>query len=154
MGVYNEQGAALEEPEPRHVMIKETKRGSPRRRRMATPLSPRRQHSRLPPKDVFDDMMFMVGGWTQDDPSCLVEQFCPEFNEWRTAARMVTKRGNVAVGTLDGMIYTVGGEDSIRCYSSVESKRNVGAKQQLVALTPWVMSADTGLGDGDECAVT
>lgn len=61
-----------------------------------------------------------VGGWTQDDPSCLVEQFCPEFNEWRTAARMVTKRGNVAVGTLDGMIYTVGGEDSIRCYSSVE----------------------------------
>lgn len=34
------------------------------------------------------------------------------------------------------------------------SKRNVGAKQQLVALTPWVMSADTGLGDGDECAVT
>uniref|UniRef100_A0A3Q1FK64 Si:ch73-29c22.1 n=1 Tax=Acanthochromis polyacanthus TaxID=80966 RepID=A0A3Q1FK64_9TELE len=53
--------------------------------------------------------------WTQDDPSCLVEQFCPEYKEQRTSAR-----GNVAVGTLDGLIYTVGGEDSIRCYSSVE----------------------------------
>lgn len=61
-----------------------------------------------------------MGGWTQDDPSCLVEQFCPEYNEWRVAARMVNGRGNVAVGALDGQIYTVGGEDNVRCYSSVE----------------------------------
>uniref|UniRef100_A0A3B4VIJ4 Si:ch73-29c22.1 n=1 Tax=Seriola dumerili TaxID=41447 RepID=A0A3B4VIJ4_SERDU len=60
------------------------------------------------------------GGWTRDDPSCLVEQFCPEYNEWRTAARMVNNRGSVAVGSLDGKIYTVGGEDNVRCYSSVE----------------------------------
>ncbi|GAA6218660.1 kelch-like protein 20 isoform X1 [Lates japonicus] len=120
MGVYNEQGAALEEPEPRHMQIKENKGGSPRHRRMSTRLSPRRRFSKLPPKDICNDMMFVVGGWTQDDPSCLVEQFCPEYNEWRTAARMVNNRGNVAVDTLDGKIYTVGGEDNIRCYSSVE----------------------------------
>ncbi|XP_044053723.1 kelch-like protein 20 isoform X1 [Siniperca chuatsi] len=120
MGVYNEQGAALEKPEPRHMLIKDCKGGSPRCRRMATPLSLRRQLSKLPLKDVFNDMMFVVGGWTQDDPSCLVEQFCPEYNEWRKAARMVNNRGNVAVGTLDGKIYTVGGEDNVRCYSSVE----------------------------------
>lgn len=61
-----------------------------------------------------------VGGWTPDDPSCLVEQFCPEYNEWRAAPRMVNSRGKVAVGTLEGQIYTVGGEDAVRCYSSVE----------------------------------
>ncbi|XP_049907874.1 kelch-like protein 20 isoform X1 [Epinephelus moara] len=121
MGVYNEQGAALQEPERRHMLIKDRKEGSPRHRRhMSSPLSLRKQLSKLPPKDVFNDMMFVVGGWTQDDPSCLVEQFCPEYNEWRTAARMVNSRGKVAVGTLDGKIYTVGGEDKIRCYSSVE----------------------------------
>lgn len=62
----------------------------------------------------------VVGGWTQEDPSCLVEQFCSEYNEWRTAARMLKNRGAVAVGTLSGQIYAVGGEDSIRCYNSVE----------------------------------
>ncbi|KAM7391213.1 hypothetical protein PAMP_021917 [Pampus punctatissimus] len=120
MGVYNEQGAALEEPEPRHTQIKESKGGSPRRHRMSTSLSLHRRLSKLPPRDVFNDMMFVVGGWTQDDPSCLVEQFCPEYNEWRAAARMINNRGNVAVGALDGKIYTVGGEDKVRCYSSVE----------------------------------
>ncbi|XP_068994777.1 kelch-like protein 20 [Embiotoca jacksoni] len=120
MGVYNEQGDVLEEPEPHHLPIKEGKGGSPHRRRMSTPLSLHRRHGKLPPKEVSNDLMFVVGGWTQDDPSCLVEQFCPEYNEWRTAARMVKNRGNVAVGTLDGKIYTVGGEDNVRCYSSVE----------------------------------
>lgn len=76
--------------------------------------------------------MLAVGGWTQDDPSCLVEQFCPEYNEWRTAARMVNSRGKVAVGTLDGKIYTVGGEDNIRCYSSVERWDNTVAKCLLL----------------------
>ncbi|KAK9522228.1 hypothetical protein VZT92_018705 [Zoarces viviparus] len=120
MGLYNEQGAALEQPESRLVMIKESKGRTPRRRGVSTPLSLRRQLSKPPPRDIFNGMMFMVGGWTQDDPSCLVEQFCPEYNEWRAAAHMVNNRGKVAVGTLDGKIYTVGGEDHIRCYSSVE----------------------------------
>ncbi|XP_034396651.1 kelch-like protein 20 [Cyclopterus lumpus] len=112
MGMYNEQGAALEQPESRHMTIKKSQVG--------TPLSGRRQLSKLPPKDVFNDSMFMVGGWTQDDPCCLVEQFYPEYNEWRAAARMVNNRGRVAVGTLEGHIYAVGGEDAVRCYSSVE----------------------------------
>ena len=61
-----------------------------------------------------------VGGWTPDDPSCLVEQFCPEHNEWRTAARVVKSRGSAAVAALNGSIYMAGGEDNVRCYSSVE----------------------------------
>uniref|UniRef100_A0AAQ4RIK0 Uncharacterized protein n=1 Tax=Gasterosteus aculeatus aculeatus TaxID=481459 RepID=A0AAQ4RIK0_GASAC len=108
MGVYNEQGAALEQPECRHTMLKERKGGSPRRR------------GRLLPKDVSNNKMFMVGGWTRDDPSCRVEQFCPEYNEWRAAARMVNGRGKVAVASLDGRIYAAGGADHVRCYSSVE----------------------------------
>ncbi|XP_041854687.1 kelch-like protein 20 [Melanotaenia boesemani] len=113
MGVYNEQGSVVQEPESCHMLIKESKNGS-------SSLTFRSRLSRLSPRHVYNDMMFMVGGWTQDDPSCLVEQFCPEYNEWRAAARMVNSRGCVAVGTLDGKIYAVGGEDNIRCYSSVE----------------------------------
>ncbi|XP_059193672.1 kelch-like protein 20 [Centropristis striata] len=112
--------AALQEPEPRHMLVKESKGRSARRRTMSSPLSLRQQLSKLPPKEVFNDKMFVVGGWTPDDPSCLVEQFCSEYNEWRSAARMVKNRGKVSVGTLGGLIYTVGGEDKIRCYSSVE----------------------------------
>ncbi|XP_040010042.1 kelch-like protein 20 isoform X2 [Xiphias gladius] len=102
------------------MLIKKSKGGSPHHRHGSTRLSFRRRLSTLPPENVFNDVMFVVGGWTQDDPSCLVEQFCPEYNEWRTAARMVHSRGNVAVGSLDGMIYTVGGGDNVRCYSNVE----------------------------------
>lgn len=61
-----------------------------------------------------------VGGWTRDDPSCSVEQFCPEDNEWRRAAALINCRGGVAVAALDGRIYAAGGEDAIRCYSNVE----------------------------------
>ena len=64
--------------------------------------------------------LLKVGGWTQDEPSCPVEQFCPEYNEWRVAAPMVNRRGNAAVGTLGGKVYTAGGQDSIRCYANVE----------------------------------
>lgn len=78
----------------------------------------RRQYTFL--KMLFPIVSLVVGGWTPDNPCCLVEQFCPEYNEWRAAASMVNNRGSVAVGTLDGEIYTVGGEDNIRCYSSVE----------------------------------
>lgn len=51
--------AALQEPEPRHMLIKEGKAGSPRRRSMATPLSVRRQLSKVPPKDACSDTMFV-----------------------------------------------------------------------------------------------
>ena len=49
-----------------------------------------------------------------------MEQFCPQYNEWRMMASMIQHRGNVAVGTLDGKVYTVGGEDNVSCFSSVE----------------------------------
>ncbi|XP_074526542.1 uncharacterized protein LOC141790520 isoform X2 [Halichoeres trimaculatus] len=114
MGIYNEQGAVLQEPESGHMRIKEGNRHK------ESPLSNHRKLSRVPPKDDLNDQMFMVGGWTQEDPSCPVEHFCPEYNEWKSAARMVNSRGGVAVGTLGGRIYTVGGEDKVRCYSSVE----------------------------------
>ncbi|XP_078141508.1 uncharacterized protein LOC144539638 [Centroberyx gerrardi] len=119
MGVYNEQGAALGEPQPRYMQMKESRGKSRRRHGMASPLSLRTRSCKLPPK-VFNDMMFVVGGWSQEDPSCRVEQFCPEYNEWRTAAPMVSHRGRVAVCSLDDNIYTAGGEDNVRCYSSVE----------------------------------
>ncbi|KAK2837966.1 hypothetical protein Q5P01_015178 [Channa striata] len=118
MGVYNEQRvrAGLGEPEPQHGLIKESKGTTECR----APLSLSRGPCKLPPKGVINEKMFVVGGWTQQDPSCLVEQFWPEFNEWRTATHLVNSRGQVAVGALDGQIYTVGGEDNVRCYSSVE----------------------------------
>ncbi|XP_054628514.1 kelch-like protein 20 [Dunckerocampus dactyliophorus] len=112
--------AAIKETESRHMVITDGKGGTTRQSRMSAPMSHCLPQSKLPPKDVFTDMMYMVGGWTKDDPSCLVEQFSTEFNEWRTASHMVNQRGNMAVGTLDGKIYAVGGEDNVRCYSNVE----------------------------------
>ncbi|KAG7257045.1 hypothetical protein CRUP_005425 [Coryphaenoides rupestris] len=109
---------SLAEPECRSMLIKEAG-AAPRRERLG-PLALRRKLCRVPPTDVFTDSMFAVGGWTRDDPACLVEQFCPEDNEWRPAAPMVHRRGNVAVGTLDGKVYAAGGEDGVRCYGNVE----------------------------------
>lgn len=51
--------AALQEPEPHHMLIKEGKAGSARRRSTATPLSLRRQLSKVPPKDACNDTMFV-----------------------------------------------------------------------------------------------
>ncbi|XP_028313999.1 kelch-like protein 20 [Gouania willdenowi] len=113
MGIFNEQGASVEEPESRLMLIKDTKAGLSKHRPKTASIPPSS-------KDDSESSMFMVGGWSPDDPSCLVEQFLTEYNEWRTAARMVRPRGGVAVGTLGGKIYTVGGEDNIRCYNSVE----------------------------------
>ncbi|XP_059920635.1 kelch-like protein diablo [Gadus macrocephalus] len=119
MGLANEHGNSLEEPESRHMLIKGPGAPPPKKERPG-PLALRRQHCKVAPRDVFTDTMLAVGGWTQDDPSCPVEQFCPEYNEWRVAAPMVNRRGNAAVGTLGGKVYTAGGQDSIRCYDNVE----------------------------------
>lgn len=51
--------AALQEPEPRYMLIKEGKAESPRRRSTATPLSVRRQLSKVAPKDACNDTMFV-----------------------------------------------------------------------------------------------
>ncbi|KAF3695474.1 Kelch-like protein 20 [Channa argus] len=112
------------EPEPQRVLIKENQEEC----ECQAPLSLARGPRKLPPKRGINEKMFVVGGWTQDDPSCAVEQFCPEYNEWRTATYMVNSRGQVAVGTLDGQIYTAGGEDKVRCYSSVESNRQTSER--------------------------
>ncbi|KAJ3604553.1 hypothetical protein NHX12_029293 [Muraenolepis orangiensis] len=120
MGVYNEQGDSLQEPESSPMVVKAAGGASVPQQGRPGPLALRREYCRVPSRDVFNHSMFVVGGWTPEDPSCLVEQFCPEYNEWRVAAPMVNRRGNVAVGTLDGKVYTAGGEDSLRCYSNVE----------------------------------
>ncbi|CAL8347349.1 unnamed protein product [Lota lota] len=119
MGVFNEQGNSLEEPESRHMLIRGPGAPTPQKDQPG-PLALRRQHCKVAPRDVLKETMLAVGGWTQDEPSCPVEQFYPEYNEWRMAAPMVNRRGNVAVGTLDGKVYTAGGQDSIRCYDNVE----------------------------------
>ena len=61
-----------------------------------------------------------VGGWSRDDPSCPVEQFCTQHNEWKMSAPMIRHRGDTGVCSLEGLIYTVGGYDDVTCMSSVE----------------------------------
>ncbi|XP_046871457.1 kelch-like protein diablo isoform X1 [Hypomesus transpacificus] len=119
MGVYNEQGEALGKPDSSVMLPKVTSRFG-RRHDTHGPLALRRKGCKLPPKDTFNDTMYIVGGWSQEDPSCPVEQFCPQYNEWHMMASMIQHRGNVAVGTLDGKVYTVGGDDNVSCFRSVE----------------------------------
>ncbi|CAM4664992.1 unnamed protein product [Leuciscus chuanchicus] len=66
------------------------------------------------------DMIYVVGGWSKDDPSCPVEQFCPQYNEWKMTAPMHHQRGDTGVCAMGGIIYTVGGSDDVTCLSSVE----------------------------------
>ncbi|KAF4098920.1 hypothetical protein G5714_020950 [Onychostoma macrolepis] len=66
------------------------------------------------------DMIYVVGGWSKDDPSCSVEQFCPQYNEWKMTAPMLHHRSDPGVCALGGAIYTVGGSDDVTRLSSVE----------------------------------
>ncbi|KAI7812829.1 putative kelch-like protein diablo [Triplophysa rosa] len=66
------------------------------------------------------DAIFIVGGWTQTAPLCAVERFSSFYNEWRAMAPMPKRRGGVAVCSLGGMIFTVGGRDDVTCVRSVE----------------------------------
>ncbi|XP_035643371.1 kelch-like protein 20 isoform X1 [Oncorhynchus keta] len=103
------------------VMIhKDRQGGVGGRHGIPSSMSLHRQHSKLPPKEVFNDIMYIVGGWTQEDPSCPVEQFYPLENEWKNMASMVNHRGNVAVCGLYGKIYTVGGSDGVTYKSNVD----------------------------------
>ncbi|XP_019908019.2 kelch-like protein 20 [Esox lucius] len=127
MGLYNEQGEAVGDPDTQKVMMPKSCHGgvgvgirsstSPRIR-SSTSLS--RQTSKQRYREDFNDMLFIVGGWTPEDPSCPVEQFCPLENEWKNMASMTHHRGNVAVCSLQGNIYTVGGFDGVSYKSSVE----------------------------------
>lgn len=69
---------------------------------------------------VFSLFWFTVGGWTQTAPLCAVERFSSFYNEWRAMAPMLKRRGDVAVCSLGGMIFTVGGRDDVTCVKSVE----------------------------------
>ncbi|KAL0979065.1 hypothetical protein UPYG_G00180090 [Umbra pygmaea] len=117
MGVYNEQGEAPGEPQTQKVLENGGVRGG---HSITSPRSVSRHISKVPFTQVVKDTMYIVGGWTPEDPSCPVEQFCPLKNEWKNIAPMNHHRGNVAVCSLQGMIYTVGGSDSVSCKSNVE----------------------------------
>ncbi|TRY94991.1 hypothetical protein DNTS_004663 [Danionella cerebrum] len=74
-------------------------------------------------KGKASDMIYVVGGWSKDDPSCPVEQFCPQYNDWVKTAPLLHNRHDPGVCALDGVIYTVGGSDNLTCLSSVERSR-------------------------------
>ncbi|XP_077087905.1 uncharacterized protein LOC143739353 isoform X1 [Siphateles boraxobius] len=76
--------------------------------------------SKISPEKELMDTMFIVGGWTPTATSCGVERFYPLYNEWRTMAPMLKRCGDVAVCSLGGMIFTLGGRDDITSVSSVE----------------------------------
>ncbi|KAJ8377635.1 hypothetical protein AAFF_G00255440 [Aldrovandia affinis] len=124
MGIYNEQGEAVGAPDTRVILPKE-KLGA-----HSTLGVQRRHHShssahsgcprKVLPKEQPLDLVYVVGGWGFDDQTCPVERFCTENNEWRMTAPMIRHRGDAAVCSLGGLIYTVGGHDEFTCLSSVE----------------------------------
>ncbi|KAJ7993641.1 hypothetical protein DPEC_G00256760 [Dallia pectoralis] len=84
------------------------------------PASLSRRAFKQPRRQELNHTMFIVGGWTLNDPICPVEQFCPLENEWRSLVSMIHHRGNVAVCGLLGKIYAVGGYDGVSYKSNVE----------------------------------
>uniref|UniRef100_A0A3B3BTP6 Kelch-like protein diablo n=1 Tax=Oryzias melastigma TaxID=30732 RepID=A0A3B3BTP6_ORYME len=109
--------ASMEEPERCDL---QTAVQSPANHATSTASPINARLSRRPASEAHGDMMFMVGGWMQSDPSFLVERFCPDVNEWRSTAHVFNNRAGVAVAALEGRIYTAGGENNAQRYSSVE----------------------------------
>ena len=66
--------------------------------------------------------IYVVGGETNPGRStvCSVEGFNPSQNTWKTLAPMESCRRGVGVAVLDGMLYAVGGSDSIHALRLVE----------------------------------
>ncbi|XP_064165726.1 kelch-like protein diablo [Anguilla rostrata] len=122
MGVYNEQGEAVGERDTSVVLpVKSSGAHRPLgvRQRRST-VTHNGCPSKVPPKEQPVDMVYVVGGWSSDDPSCPVERFSAELNEWRMTAPMIRHRGDAAVCALGGLIYMAGGHDGVTCISNVE----------------------------------
>ena len=66
--------------------------------------------------------VYVVGGETNPGRStvCSVEGFNPSQNSWKTLAPMESCRRGVGVAVLNGMLYAVGGSDSIHALRLVE----------------------------------
>ncbi|XP_048115121.1 kelch-like protein diablo isoform X1 [Alosa alosa] len=71
-------------------------------------------------KPSQSDVVYVVGGWSKDDPLCPVEQFCTEYNEWKTTTPIMRHRRDAGVCAVGRFIYMVGGADEITCISSME----------------------------------
>ncbi|KAL7844877.1 hypothetical protein SRHO_G00234160 [Serrasalmus rhombeus] len=88
--------------------------------------SGQRKDSSKGQKGQSSDIVYVVGGWSKDSPSCPVQQFCSQYNEWKMTTPMLRHRGDagvcvcVCVCAMGGFIYTVGGADDLTCVSSVE----------------------------------
>ncbi|XP_022532128.2 kelch-like protein diablo [Astyanax mexicanus] len=72
------------------------------------------------PKRQSSDVVYVVGGWSKDNPSCQVEQFCSQNNEWKMTKPMLRPRKDVGVCAMGGLIYIVGGADDFTCVTSVD----------------------------------
>jgi len=60
----------------------------------------------------LDGEFYVVGGWTGDwcTPSNVTEIYTPSTDTWRSVEALFDPRGDLALGTMDGMIFAVGGE--------------------------------------------
>ncbi|XP_048045289.1 kelch-like protein 20 isoform X2 [Megalobrama amblycephala] len=115
MRILDEQGRTVTD------LMKTSGQRSPQGNRL--PFSPHItcvHSSKIPNEKQLMDTMFIVGGWTPTVTSCAVERFYPFYNEWRTMAPMLKRCGDVAVCSLGGLIFTVGGRNDITSVSSVE----------------------------------
>ncbi|KAL2100049.1 hypothetical protein ACEWY4_004443 [Coilia grayii] len=72
------------------------------------------------PNSSHSDVVYVVGGWSADDPSCPIEQFCTEYNEWKMTTPLMRHRRDAGVCAVGGFIYMVGGADEITCFSGME----------------------------------
>jgi kelch-like protein 10 len=54
--------------------------------------------------------------------SCSCEKYNPETNTWSPIPDMRWARGSMATAVIDDMIFTIGRNDSIECFSEEKNK--------------------------------
>ncbi|XP_063067293.1 kelch-like protein diablo [Engraulis encrasicolus] len=71
-------------------------------------------------KSSHSDVVYVVGGWTPEDPTCTIEHFCAEYNEWKVTTPLFRNRKDAGICAVGEFIYMVGGADEMTCFSSVD----------------------------------
>jgi len=101
---------------------------------------------------VLHDKLYAVGG--RDGSACLRSVECydphtnkwsPHTNKWSSVANMCKRRGGVAVGVLNGLLYAVGGHDAPAVSNPQQSRFTCMERYDPLTDT-WTMVANLSIG--------
>ncbi|PIO65284.1 kelch repeat protein [Teladorsagia circumcincta] len=97
-----------------------------------------------PRKVLFGEVLYAVGGWSEEQGYNSVERLDPgEANPvWQAVAPMAKQRGGVVVSVIDNMLYAVGGRDGNN-YLDFNERYDPSTNRWLCNLAPTCSARDS-----------